>query len=783
MNAFTRAASARILPEIQGLRAVAVGLVVLFHVWPQAVPGGYVGVDVFFVISGYLITGLLTRTAQRDGRISLLQFYSRRARRLLPAATLVLAAALVGTLAFLPQARWAETATQIAASALYVQNWTLAWLAIDYLGADNAASPVQHYWSLSIEEQFYFVWPVVMIAALRAAGRFGLSVRRVFAVALGAILIASLAVSTMVTAEEPARAYFVTHTRMWELALGGLLALAIHRFSAGKAPRAAMAAAGLAAIVVSAFAYSPQTPFPGWTALVPTLGTVLVILAGDVHLGRWRGLNAKWLLYLGDRSYSIYLWHWPLITFYAVGLESIGLLEGVGLILLTLALSHFSYRYVEERYRHARAPVEWRPLGYGLASIVACVLSASALQLFVSIKAGPQIEAHDTRYPGPAALVSGVAVPKGVELVPALAQLKRDLPVVYSRKCHQDQKSAEPISCILGDPDGDRTMVIFGDSHAAQWVPALEKIAAAQGWKLVTLTKSACAFSRIDVQKSGESYRSCSEWRENAIRKINEIGTDIVFTSQSRYGYIDRETMAEGLRSVWRELTDAGIRVVSIHDTPWMPFEPGDCLAGDPHECRAPRAEVVASDIFEYAASEVRGVRVIDLTDAICGAETCPTVVGNVIVWRDRHHMTATYAAALAPYLAQEASLQFAPEAAGDAVAEKTGAGERIVSAVFECGPAGRDVAFHREIKIKLKDGTLSFRQGDWRQREERFEDWSGTIEGPGIVVEGIYRQGAGGTKQVRLTGTITGGEIALRGTRGPRKCTLTGKLEKDGPA
>ena len=217
------------LPEIQGLRAVAVGLVLIFHVWPSILPGGYVGVDVFFVISGYLITGLLVRTALRDGRISLVDFYSRRARRLLPAATAVLAATFAGMFVFLPEARWEEAATQIAASALYVQNWVLAWLSVDYLGAENAASPVQHYWSLSIEEQFYFVWPLVMIAAIAIARRFGLSLRRTFVVALAVIFALSLAASILLTAQEPAQAYFVTHTRMWELALGGLLALTIHR--------------------------------------------------------------------------------------------------------------------------------------------------------------------------------------------------------------------------------------------------------------------------------------------------------------------------------------------------------------------------------------------------------------------------------------------------------------------------------------------------------------------------------------------------------------------------
>lgn len=369
--------------------------------------------DVFFVISGYLITGLLVRTAERAGRISLLDFYSRRARRLLPAATAVLAASFAGMFVFLPEARWEETAIQIAASALYVQNWVLAWLSVDYLGAENAASPVQHYWSLSIEEQFYFIWPLVMIAAIFVARQFGLSLRRTFIVALSLIFAASLAASIYLTAQEPARAYFVTHTRMWELALGGLLALSIHRAHWVKGRTSIlMALVGISAILWSAVFYSPATAFPGIAALVPTLGTAAIILAGDVQLGFVRGLNTRLLTWLGDRSYSIYLWHWPLIVFYTARHETIGLMDGIGLIAVTLVLSHFSYEYIEQRYRHAKVKGEWKPLGYGLASIAACVAAAGTLHYSVASQATTHTDIADPRYPGPATLLAAAPVPE-----------------------------------------------------------------------------------------------------------------------------------------------------------------------------------------------------------------------------------------------------------------------------------------------------------------------------------------------------------------------------------
>lgn len=766
-----------LLPEIQGLRAVAVGLVLIFHIWPSALTGGYVGVDVFFVISGYLITGLLVRAAMRDGHISLIDFYSRRARRLLPAATAVLAATFAGMFIFLPEARFEETAIQIAASALYIQNWVLAWLSVDYLGAENAASPVQHYWSLSIEEQFYFVWPLVMIGALYCARRLGGSPGRIFIVALSLIFTASLAASAFLTAQDPARAYFVTHTRMWELALGGLLALTVHHLHVPKGwPRAAALVAGLTAIIWSAIAYSPATPFPGAAALVPTLGTALAIVAGDVRLGFFRGLNARWLTYIGDRSYSIYLWHWPIVVFYTVRHETVGLMDGIGLITLTLLLSHISYKQIEQRYRHAGAKGDWKPIVYGLVSIAACVFSASIVQYSAARQSSIQISADNPLYPGPSALLASVPVPDGVKPLPALAALKRDLPLVYTEKCHQNQKSSEPISCLLGDLHGSKTIAVVGDSHAAQWIPALEKMAKELGWKLMTFTKSACPFSRVAVKAAGGiPYPSCSEWRENVILKIKETAPILVFTSQSRgYGYINRETMTAGLRNVWRELEEAGTQVVVIQDTPWMTFEPGDCLAaGDPQKCTSVRTEVEADDLLSKAAEGAEGVQFVDMTDGICRAEFCDAVVGNIIVWRDRHHLSATYSQALGPYMARLAGLTVrnrSPMTAATASAEA----RHNIAARLVCDALPGSQSFERKLLLEVENGTIAYRRGDWKKKKKHYDLWSGTVDRDQITVMGHYIEGAGGVKKVSFSGHISDGRLVLKGARGPRKCSVS---------
>ena len=642
--------------EIQGLRAIAVSLVVLFHLWPDAVPGGYVGVDIFFVISGYLITGLLARMAQRDGHISLLDFYARRVRRLLPAATLVLMATTLGSLLFLPRSRWEETAHQIAASALYVENWVLAWLSVDYFGAEQTLSPVQHYWSLSIEEQFYVFWPLLMAGTIVIARRVEVPVRNAFAASLALVFGLSFAASEWSTVHDTARAYFLTHTRIWELALGGLMALGIHRFAAGPALRTVLVAVGLAAIAASTIVFSTQTDFPGHAALLPTVGAAFVIAGGDVRLGAFRGLNVRMLRYIGDRSYSIYLWHWPLVAFYTTRHEGIGLVAGVGLAALTLLISILSHRYVEERYRYSPAPREVRPLIYGLLSVAACLLASGAMLHTVSSRVELTLEPGDPRYPGPAALLSGAEAPADIPHHPGVAGLKKDLPLVYTNGCHQGQTKAAPLSCVLGDAESDRIAVVFGDSHAAQWIPALDIIAASQGWKLVSFTKSACAFARVEVKLSGKPYPSCPAWRENAVAAIKALHPLVVFTSQSHYPAEEKD-MLKGLQSVWREFTSIGSRVVAIQDTPRMSFDPGDCLSSTPDSCVVAIDKARSNSTFQAAADGMEMVEVVDMTDGICGPTACDAVVGNMVVWRDRHHLTATYASALAPYLAQRLGL------------------------------------------------------------------------------------------------------------------------------
>ncbi len=644
-------------PEIQGLRGLAVAFVVIFHLWPAALPGGYVGVDIFFVISGFLITGLLARMALSEGRISLVGFYTRRVRRLLPAAIVTLMATLAGTLLFVSDAWWDETARQVMASALYVQNWRLADQAVDYLGAQDAPSPVQHFWSLSIEEQFYIVWPLLMMAALWWARRRGHAPIQMLIIVLCLILAASLAASIVITRSDPAWAYFVTHTRVWELALGGLLALTIERIRPSDRTRVAMVGLGVLAAVASALLFSSSTDFPGFKALLPTFGAALIIAAGTIRIGWFRGLDIAALRYVGDRSYSIYLWHWPLIIFYTAQRAAIGLTDGLLLVVTTLVISHLSYRFIEEPYRHSRARREWRPLIDGTVAVGLCVAVAGGLVYAIDRQRIDIGLIGTANYPGPAALLADAPVPEGVRLLPPLSKIGSDVPVVYKMKCHQEQKGIDASGCPLGDPAGTRTIVVMGDSHAAQWIPAIDKIAKDRKWKLVAFTKAACPVTRVAILDDGKPYEQCAVWREKVLAEIAKLKPDFVITSQSNYTSVLQDAMVEGLRSVWTELAGQGVRVVAIRNTPHSLFDPRTCLGTDPAKCANPRNKVESQDIFARAAETMQGVTLVDLNDALCTRDTCPAVVGNIVVLRDNHHLTATYALALAPYLAKAAGL------------------------------------------------------------------------------------------------------------------------------
>jgi peptidoglycan/LPS O-acetylase OafA/YrhL len=668
--------------DIQGLRAVAVGLILLYHAGVPFLPGGYVGVDVFFVISGFLITGLIVRELRETQRLDLARFYARRARRLLPATAIIFVAVAAMTLLILPVTRWAGVAGDTAASALYVVNWRLAARSVDYLASEAAASPLQHFWSLAIEEQFYIIWPLLLVLllwVLRRPGRSRQLSTKHLAAGISLILVPSLLWSVHLTSVAPSRAYLVTTTRLWELAVGGLLAVVVtHLARIPQMARMALGWVGLLGIAAAAVFFDVTTPFPGFAALLPTLGAAAILVAGASDgSARLRFLDLPVMQEIGALSYSLYLWHWPFIVgaaaLWARPNGSLSVRIGMLAVGISAIPAYLSYRFVEKPL-HGSATLAAVPRRAAAVGLV-CVLVGLACAFAISTSAPPVVRYSATDHPGALVLRPGsdgraarVAIDPDAPFFPAAQVAAGDNPDVYSDGCHQNQADATVTTCVYGDPDSQDVVALVGDSHAAQWEPALRALAEQYHWRLETHTKSACLFADVDVWDEDVQgpYESCSAWVVDVLDLLAGDPPDVVVTSGSgayaraRSGErVDRPeadaALAGAMARTWQALSDEGIRVVVLIDTPLVGIDVPECLAEHPEtpdDCSVmlgEAADASAGPIQERALSGVRGVDTLNLTDYICPGGVCAPVIGNVLVWRDRNHLTATYSRSLAP--------------------------------------------------------------------------------------------------------------------------------------
>ena len=670
-------------PDVQGLRAVAVGLVLLYHAGIPLTPGGFVGVDVFFVISGFLITSLLVDEFERTGRISLAGFYARRAKRLLPAAAVVLAATVALTMAFVPRTRWGEIGGDIVASALYVVNWRLAERSVDYLAEDSEVSPVMHYWSLAVEEQFYLVWPILLLlvgwwARRRRRSQRGdaSSLTAAMWIALAIVGLPSLAWSVHLTAHSPESAFFVTTTRMWELAIGAAMALAIFRLA--RLPRTVAVGigwSGAAAILASGFIFSTGSEWPGYAAVLPTLGTAAVIAAGPAagSAGPVALLGTAPFQWLGGISYSLYLWHWPLLAIAAVQLGGLSAIEGLLVAVLSVIPAWLTLRLVEDPIRFSAAfskiPRVTLAMGasFSVAGVAAGVVLAWAPSLTPNLSAAPALGASVL---GADATnrSAGAPVDRVAGITPDPLHAVDDVPEAYPDGCQQSQLDSDPLSCEYGDEDGDLTVAVVGDSKILQWLPAFDAIAADSGWRLITYTKSACPFAAALVEHDGKPYESCSEWNRLVMHELISNPPDVVFTSQGRREALSADgsdstdgagALIDGLKESWSTLNEAGIDVVVFQDTPSPGMQVYECVSENLEDltaCTYPQPDGErrsAADVLHAAAKGMAGVEFVDLNDAICPTLQCSPVIGNVLVYRQGSHLTATYVKTLRPIIEQ----------------------------------------------------------------------------------------------------------------------------------
>ncbi|PFG34306.1 acyltransferase family protein [Sanguibacter antarcticus] len=664
-------------PEIQALRALAVVGVVVYHLWPGLLRGGFVGVDVFFVISGYLITTHMLREHTASGRIDLAAFYARRARRIIPAASLVVLATVVLGALVLPESRWHSLTHDATASLLYYQNWALAAGSVDYLSEGQAPSLFQHYWSLSVEEQFYLVWPGLCVVVIALGARLRLDSRRVVLAVLLVLGAASFVVSVHeVRAGSPA-AYFTTTTRFWELALGAALAFAptLRRSST---TALVVSNAGFVGLVTSMLVIGPGWDFPGAVAVWPTVSTALVILGAE----QTRPWSFRWIVRerlvqrVGDISYSLYLWHWPLLVlvpFVLPGWASAPRL--LVALVASLVLADLTRRFVEKPFQRTvrRGTTSRQVLMVTVTATLVCVLVVQVPGLVSETRATDREAAAATllQEEPPGLGAGSLALPSfrtfldGRNVIaPVPEDARTDLPTGADGRCKSDMGAPTTPRCDFGAPDADLVVALVGDSHMEQYLPAFERLAEQHPVRVVTYLHSSCPFST--AQRASDEARggACLQANEATLERLqDDPSIDLVVTSsRTAVDWVvspERPAPAEGFAELWTSLADSGLPVVVLKDNPLMLPDDGtlDCVSehrADPEQCGRDLDAAMPTDHQVEAAAMTPSVRFVDTTSWFCTTTFCPTVVGSVLVYRDDQHLTVAYAETLAPMLWKE---------------------------------------------------------------------------------------------------------------------------------
>ena len=637
--------------DIEGLRAIAVILVVIFHADLGVLHGGFVGVDIFFAISGYLITGLILAEHEKTGRLDFLNFYARRGRRLIPAATAMVAMVLVvGFFIYSPDELF-EVAKSGAASSVYMSNMYFASQTFGYFSSHMAANPFLHTWSLSVEEQFYLFWPLfVFLCAKYTRQRLGLLM------ALGAMTLGSFVFGLWLVATDLNWGFYALPGRVWEFSLGGLARVLI--FDAGRLPklgRALIGWTGLALIGGSSVLLTQWIRFPGWPALLPVLGTVMILAVGGQSSWLDKALGARPLQWIGQRSYAIYLWHWPLLLLPVVWFGEPTDLHKLAYLAGAVLLAHISYHLVENPVRRHPWLVGRKFASLGLTAGFAVIAGAIAVTTYV----GAKFEDRDPAY-----------------------QEYRD--ARYQRAAELDAhpdclvwptKLTGVEVCPFASEGSRGTIVLAGDSHANHWFSPILETAQDHAYQLSTVMKTSCAFVDVDVYDVVErrKYHECRIWREQAIEEIIGLQPDLAIISMASGSNVarslpwgdtnlgvSRAEWGEGLARALKPLTDAGVPVLLIQHTPKLFGNGPICLARtvkfgrSPDICARDRDHAIDQEILDVeraALANMPGVSIVDFTDLFCDAERCDAKRAGISMYSDAHHLSEAWARSLKPHV------------------------------------------------------------------------------------------------------------------------------------
>ena len=600
--------------QIQGLRALAALLVTIFHA--RLVPGGFIGVDIFYVISGYLITGLILREIEQTGSLDLNAFYQRRIKRLLPTSVFVLFITAIVGMFVLPAITRDALGRDLFAAAAYISNYLFAWWQNDYQNLNATPSPFIHYWSLAVEEQFYVVWPILLLLLARYGRRaifWGISITTVL----------SLLLSVYQTQTSPIWAFYSLPTRAWELGVGALLLFVPNKVWRNRF----IPWLGVIGIAIATFNFDENTAFPGLNAVLPVFATALLIGSISIWPRAFNDLsNNRISQWLGAISYPLYLWHWPALVLPSSALgRPLRIRERLFCILLTVVLAHLTSKFIEQPIRHKK--IEGKKV---YLFFVATTITSLVAGLIISATSSSMISVKGTNYK--------------FNLIDVMEK-----PAVYGDDCHVNYGETKSGYCTYGDKKSNRTLVLYGDSHAAQWFPALEQIARERGYRLISLTKSACP--AVDAPREDQgAFKNvhCEKWRENSITRITSIHPDAVITSSFQYftppsGFPSKSRWwDDGQRRLLSELRGSSNHLIYISDTPRPLRDIPNCLASrDSHTC----------DSTEKTRNVIiNGFEKIDPTPWLC-TSYCPAIKDGYVAYRDASHISVAASLALKPEL------------------------------------------------------------------------------------------------------------------------------------
>lgn len=647
--------------DIEGLRALAILLVVCSHAGVPWLAGGFVGVDVFFVLSGFLITGLLLQEVDATGRIRFGDFYIRRLRRLLPAMLVMVAVVSVAANAVLAPGEQLEQARTAAAAIFWVSNIRFALAQLDYFSPGSETNLFLHTWSLGVEEQFYLLWPVLLWWAL-GCGRGQRHITHLKWTMVG-VAVLSMAACLLMTMRVQPVAFYMMPMRAWQFATGALIWIFLRkgpvRLAAegvAQVPKASLLLGwfGLAAVVGSALMFDTRMAYPGWRSLIPTLGATAILSSGQLAPSRGVSVVLAWrpLQSIGRVSYAWYLWHWPVLLLgYALTMSRSPWLRA-GEALLSLVLAIASFWAIERPIRHSAHWLKHRRLA--LAGTLVVMAAASVLAMHWGTSAwlrsrGPEFQ----RY----------------------ARAHVDAPAIYGMGCDDWYRSDRVVMCSFGSVDAMHTAVLMGDSIAGQWAPALTRIFQKQGWRFIVLTKSSCPM--VDVpffyERIGREYTECAAWRSEALNRVASLKPDVVVLGTVATNGFTQEQWVGGTASVLRLLSKDVGRIYVMRGTPRLPFDGPDCLAarhGRPgwlasaQTCAATADDEHGKLVFDWlrqASSRFANVQVLDMNDVVCPREQCMAERGGIIVFRDSQHLTASYVQSIVPQLAERMGLRTFP--------------------------------------------------------------------------------------------------------------------------